>query len=65
MWRTAGEASGGRDGTSEPFKRRKGFGSQVRQARARLSNTTIRDLLFYDRFTEAVLVLMGATRVGE
>ena len=51
------EASGGR-GTGEQTQARfksRGFGSRVRQARARPSNTSIRDLLSDDRYTEAVL----------
>ena len=47
------------------FGSRKGFGLRVKQARARLSNTSVRDLLSDDRYTEAVLEFIGATRVGE
>ena len=46
------------------LKSRKGFGFRVRKARARPSNTPIRDLLSDDRYKEAVLVFLGATRVG-
>ena len=57
---------GGRDRDSkDPLKSRKGFGYRFRQARARLSNTTVRDLLSDDRYTDAVLGFLGATRVGE
>ena len=62
LWTAVGEASGGR---AHHFKSRKGFGYRVRQARARPSNTSIRDLLSDDRFTEAVLMFLGATRVRE
>ena len=47
------------------FRSRKGFGYRVRQARARPSNTSIRDLLSDDRYTEAVLRFLGDTKVGE
>ena len=48
-----------------PFKSRKGFGYKIRQARARPSNTPVRDLLLDDRYTEAVLEFLETTRVGE
>ena len=48
-----------------PFKSRKGFGFHVKQARARPSNTTIRELLSDSRYTEAVLDFLGRTKVGE
>ena len=48
----------------EPFKSRKGFGFHVKQARARPSNTTVRELLT-NRYTEAVLDFLEKTRVGE
>ena len=60
-----GEASKGRDVAENSFKSRKGFGFQVRQARARPRNTSERDLLSDDRYTEGVLGFIGATRVGE
>ena len=53
------------DGRDRPFRSRKGFGFHVRQARARPSNTTIRELLSDDRYTEAVLDFLERTRVGE
>ena len=65
LWTKVGEASGGRDratGATDPFKSRKGFGYRVRQARARPSNTSVRDLLSDDRYTEAVLEVIGAIR---
>ena len=67
LWTAVGKASGERDkkGTSRAFKSRKGFGCDVRQAKARPSNTSIRDLLSGDRYTEAVLRSLGDTRVGE
>ena len=65
LWTAVGEASGGRERTDEPFKSRKGFGYRVRQARARPSNTSIRDLLSDGRYTEAVLGFLRSTRVGE
>ena len=37
----------------------------VRQARARPSNTMVRDLLSDERYTEAVLRFLRDTRVGE
>ena len=52
-------------GRNRPFKSRKGFGFHVRQARARPSNTTIRELLSDDRYIEAVLEFLEETRVGE
>ena len=60
-----GEASGGRAQAEHQLKSRKGFGYRARQARARPSNTSIRDLLSDDQFTKAVLVFPGAARVGE
>ena len=61
-----GEASGGREKVwAGRFRSRKGVGFRVRQARARPSNTSIRDLLSDYRCTEAVLVFLEATRVGE
>jgi hypothetical protein len=56
---------GGAQATRDRLKSRKGFGYRVRQARARPSNTSITDLLSDDRYTEAVLAFLGATRVGE
>ena len=57
---------GGRAEAGEDrFKSRKGFGYRVRQAKARPSNTTIRDLLSDGWYTEAALVLLRAARVGE
>ena len=47
-----------------PFKSRKVFGFHVKQARARPSNTTVMELLS-NRYTEAVLVFLEKTRVGE
>ena len=60
-----GEASGSRAQVSDPLKSRTGFSYRVGLARARPSNTLIRDLLSDDRYTEAVLVFLKATRVGE
>ena len=60
-----GRASGRREQADEPFKSRKGFGYRVRQARARPSNTSVRDLLSNDQYTEAVLSFLRDTRVGE
>ena len=60
-----GGVSGRREGGDGPFKSRKGFGFHVRQARARPSNTTVRELLSNSRYTEAVLDFLGKTRVGE
>ena len=65
LWTAVGQASGERLETSgDKLKSRKGLGFRVRQARARPSNTTIRDLLLDDRYTEAVLAFLGAARVG-
>ena len=67
LWNRVGGISGRRglrDGR-EPFKSRKGFGFHVRQARARPSNTTVRELLSDSRYTEAVLDFLRRTRVGE
>ena len=73
-----GQQSGRPQGDAEVrggrFRRRKGLGFQVRarpstfrvrQARARPSNTSIRDLLSDGRYTEAVLAFLGAAQVGE
>ena len=65
LWKAVGEASGKRDGSRDPFKSRRGIGLRVRQARARPSNTSVRDLMSDDRFMEAVLAFIGSTRVGE
>ena len=56
---------GRREQADEPFKSRKGFGYKIRQARARPSNTSVRDLLSDDRYTEAVLSFLRETKVGE
>ena len=68
LWEEVGKISGkrrevGKDGG--PYRSRKGFGFHVRQARARPSNTTVRELLTNDRYTRAVLEFLGKTRVGE
>ena len=60
-----GRASGRREQSDEPFKSRKGFGYRVRQARARPSNTSVRNLLSDDRYKEAVLFFLRNTRVGK
>ena len=68
LWNTVGKISGKRElgkGTDMPFRNRKGFGLHVRQARARPSNTTVRELLSNSMYTEAVLVFLEKTRVGE
>ena len=66
LWAAGGEASGGwAEEKGGCFRSRKGFGFRVRQARARPSNTSIRDLLLDGRCKEAVLVFLEATRVGE
>ena len=65
LWSEVGKISGRRDEGEGPFRSRKGFGFHVRQARARPSNTTVRELLSSDRYTEAVLRFLSTTRVGE
>ena len=65
LWTTVGGISGKREDRDGPFKSRKGFGFHVVQARARPSNTSVRELLSDSRYTEAVLVFLGKTRVGE
>ena len=48
LWRKIGETSGRKEMSEDSghtFKSRKGFGLGVRQARARPSNTAVRDLL--------------------
>ena len=68
LWEKVGNISGKRDreeGRDRPFKSRRCFGFHVRQARARPNNTTVRELLSNDRYTEAVLEFLGSTRVGE
>ena len=65
-WAAVGEASGKRtEGRGNVLKSRRGFDLQVRQARARPRNTSIRDLLLDGRYTEAVLVFLRAIPVGE
>ena len=69
LWEEVGRISGkrkdeeGKDGG--PYRSKKGFGYHVRQARARPSNTTVRDLLSNSRYTSAVLDFLDKTRVGE
>ena len=69
LWEEVGRIPGRRKDENErdggPYKSRKGFGFYVRQARARPSNTTVRDLLSNGRYTGAVLDFLGKTRVGE
>ena len=65
LWNTVEELSGRREQTGGPLKSRKGFGYRVRQARARPSNTSIRDLLSSEQYTGAVLRFLENTRVGE
>ena len=65
LWKEVGRISGRREEGEGPFRSRKGFGFHVRQARARPSNTTVRELLSNDRYTDAVLNFLGQTRVGE
>ena len=70
LWKEVGRVSGRRgeekdDRDGGPFRSRKGFGFHVRQARARPSNTTVRELLSNNRYTDAVLDFLGKTRVGE
>ena len=66
MGKISGKRKGGVEDRDEgPFKSRKGFGFHVRQARARPSNTTVRELLSNSRYTSAVLDFLGKTRVGE
>ena len=65
LWSAVGKISGRREDGEGPFRSRKGFGFHVRQARARPSNTTIRELLSNSRYTEAVLSFLSKTRVGE
>ena len=68
LWGKVGKISGKRESKEEidrPFKSRKGFDFHVRQARASPSNTSVRELLSNNRYTEAVLEFLGKTRVGE
>ena len=70
LWEEVGRISGKRGKTGKekdegPYKSRKGFGFHVRQARARPSNTTVRELLSNDRYTSTVLNFLSKTRVGE
>ena len=68
LWSRVGRISGKREaekGMDEPFKSRKGFGFHVKQAIASPSNTTVRELLTNNRYTEAVLDFLEKTRVGE
>ena len=54
LWTAVGKASGKReqDGLDKPLKSRKGFGCRVKQARSRPSNTSVRELLWNDRYAE-------------
>ena len=68
LWKTVGSISGKRnkeEGSSGPFRSRKGFGFHVRQARARPSNVMVRELLSNGRYTGAVLDFLERTKVGE
>ena len=67
LWNEVGRISGerGKEGSGDPHKSRKGFGFQVRQARARPSNTTVRELLSDEKYSRAVLEFLDKTRVGE
>ena len=65
LWTSVGKISGRREQTGRPFRSRKGFGYGVRQARARSSNTSVRDLLSGEQYTDAVLKFLKDTRVGE
>ena len=65
LWNAVGRISGKREDGGGPLRSRKGFGFHVRQARARPSNTTVRELLSNVRYTEAVLEFLEKTRVGE
>ena len=67
LWSEVGRISGERErrGSGGPYKSRKGFGLQVGGARARPSNTTIRELLSDERYSRAVLDFLDRTRVGE
>ena len=65
LWSEVGKISGRREDGEGPFRSRRGFGFHVRQARARPSNTTVRELLSNSRYTEAALDFLGKTRVGE
>ena len=65
LWNAVGRISGRRAGGDGPFRSRKGFGFHVRQARARPSNTTVRELLSDSRYMESVLSFLEQTRVGE
>ena len=65
LWNTVGELSGRREQTGGPLKSREGFGYRVRKARARPSNTSVRDLLSSEQYTGATSRLPENTRVGE
>ena len=66
MGRISGRRKEGSNVRDEgPFRSKRGFGYHVREARARPSNTTIRELLSNERYTDAVLDFLSKTRVGE
>ena len=65
LWNAVGRISGRREEGDGPFKSRRGPGPHAGQARARPSNTTVRELLSNSRYTDAVLRFLGGTRVGE
>ena len=54
----------GGTGDEMPRKSRRRFGYKVRQARARPSNTTVRNLLLDSRYFGAVLRFLKSTKVG-
>ena len=56
---------GRREEREAPLKSRRGLGFHVRQARARPSNTTVRELLSNSSYTDAILSFLEGTRVGE
>ena len=66
LWERVGNTSGDReeDGGKHVLKSGKGFGYDIRKAKIRPSNASIRDLLGNDTFTDAILSFPKDTKVG-
>ena len=73
LWEEVGNISGKRmpedrqrpENSGYPPKSRRGFRYRIREAKARLSNKAIRELLGNDAYTEAVLSFLRKTDVGK
>lgn len=63
--RASGSGNGGEQRQTPRWRSRKDFGHHARQATARPSNMTVRDLLSDGRCTKTVLGFLKARRVGK